>query len=513
MKVISMYLPQFHRVKENDEWWGEGFTEWTAVKGAEKFFETQYQPHVPLENNYYDLLNQETMKWQAALMKEYKVDGQCFYHYWFKDGRQILEKPAENLLRWNEIDMPFCFCWANETWARSWSKLKSVNPWAFTYEKKENKSGAGILLEQKYGDEEQWKKHFDYLLPFFKDKRYIKIKGKPVFVIYKSAQISCLREMMEKWNEWARKQGLEGMYVIGANSNSSVDSYLDGILYHEPQYTIGKNAEKGCGSPLRLKCDLMWRESLSYQSIKENAIYGGFVGYDDSPRRGKTGVVFENADPEKFRIYLTELLAKNAANGNKLIFLNAWNEWGEGMHLEPDEKYQYEFLKAIPYAKEHYKDFFSKYQNDYLMKNQSYKKEIAMWSKKCVRYESYWRILDAWFCMKENGISLGEYFAEKDIDSIAIYGMGMLGKHLLNELKNEKVEVRYAIDQKAKEMSTDLKMYSPEDDFPEIEAIVVTATYAFSEIKVQLVERGYFNIISLEEIIFEMNGRLIIRGV
>ena len=505
MKIISMYLPQFHRVKENDEWWGEGFTEWTAVKGAEKFFENQYQPHVPLDNNYYDLLNQETMKWQSALMKEYKVDGQCFYHYWFKDGRRILEKPAENLLRWNEIDMPFCFCWANETWARSWSKLKSVNPWVLTYEKKENKNDAGILLEQKYGDEEQWKNHFDYLLPFFKDNRYIKINEKPVFVIYKSAQICCLKEMMEKWNEWAREHGLEGIYVIGANSNSSVDSCLDGILYHEPQNTIRKNTEDRRSFPLRFEYDLIWRNSLSYQSIKENAIYGGFVGYDDSPRRGKAGIVLENSDPEKFRTYLTELLAKNAANGNKLIFINAWNEWGEGMHLEPDEKYRYGFLEAIPYAKEHYKEFLSKFKNKSLMKNQSYKKEIMMWTNKCAKYESYWRIFDAWLCLKENGVSLEKFFVEKNINSIAIYGMGMLGTHLLNELKNGKIEVRYAIDQNADGVNADLKMYFPEDDFPEIEAIVVTAIYAFSEIKVQLIARGYFNIISLEEIIFEMN--------
>ena len=114
MKVIAMYLPQFHRLRENDEWWGEGFTEWTAVKAAEPLFEGHDQPRVPLNENYYDLLDKKTMEWQSELMKKYSVYGMCFYHYWFKDGRRILEKPAENLLNWNNVDMPFCFSWANE---------------------------------------------------------------------------------------------------------------------------------------------------------------------------------------------------------------------------------------------------------------------------------------------------------------------------------------------------------------------------------------------------------------
>ena len=184
MKVISMYLPQFHRTKENDEWWGEGFTEWTTVKSAEKFHQSQYQPRVPLNCNYYSLLEKSTMIWQADLMKQYGVDGQCFYHYWFKDGRQILEKPAQNLLQWKEIDIPFCFCWANESWARTWSRIGDKNPWANIFEREE-RNGSGILLEQKYGEEEQWKRHFEYLLPFFKDERYIKIENRPVFLIYK----------------------------------------------------------------------------------------------------------------------------------------------------------------------------------------------------------------------------------------------------------------------------------------------------------------------------------------
>ena len=155
IKIISMYLPQFHRVKENDEWWGEGFTEWTAAKQAHPLFENHYQPHIPLNQNYYDLLDKKTMQWQADLMKKYGIDGQCIYHYWFKNGRQILERPAENLLHWTDIDMPFFFCWANESWARTWSHLRNRTPWSTELEPKQKAGDNGVLLEQQYGEEKE----------------------------------------------------------------------------------------------------------------------------------------------------------------------------------------------------------------------------------------------------------------------------------------------------------------------------------------------------------------------
>lgn len=506
MKIISMYLPQFHRVKENDEWWGDGFTEWTTVKGAERCFEDHYQPHVPLENNYYDLMDRETMEWQTALMKRYQIDGQCFYHYWFKDGRKILEKPAENLLCWSEIDMPFCFCWANETWARSWSKLRAANIWALTYEKKENKNDMGILLEQEYGDVEQWRKHFDYLLPFFKDARYIKKDGKPVFMIYKPTDMPCLKEMMEKWNEWAKEQGFIGIYVIGANCGySEAEDCVDSRLYHEPQYTRKRIQGIRREETYVLDYDEIWKELLSYQSIEKNVMYGGFVGYDDTPRHAKTGTVVENADPEKFKNYLAELIAKNYANGNDLVFINAWNEWGEGMHMEPDERFQYGFLEAVPYAKERYKEYIAQYQRDDDKIRFYIKKEMEELTDKSKRYAGYWRILDAWLSMQEAGVSIERYFIDHNIRSVAIYGMGMLGKHLFNELLHSNVEIRYAIDKKIETVFKDIIVYAPQDTLPEVDVIVVTATYAFEEIKWRLMQQGHKKVISLETIIQEMS--------
>ena len=164
MKIIALYLPQFHEIPENNEWWGKGFTEWTNVKTAKPSFKGQYQPRIPLNNNYYNLTDVRAQEWQAKLAKEYGIYGFCYYHYWF-EGKMLLEKPAEIMLKNLSVDMPFCFCWANHTWLRAWAD-------------KSNRT----LIKQTYGTEEDWINHFNYLLPFFKDERYIKEDGKPIMV-------------------------------------------------------------------------------------------------------------------------------------------------------------------------------------------------------------------------------------------------------------------------------------------------------------------------------------------
>ena len=186
-RTLAMYLPQFHEVPENSQWWGAGYTEWTAVKQAKPCFPGHEQPVIPMNGNYYDLLSKETMVWQAKLAKKYGVDGFCFYHYWFGRGRKILEKPAENLLKWTDIDLPFCFCWDPGTWARTWSKMG--NAWADAFEPEKDKAqtrGDGILIQQDFGDASYWEAHFEYLLPFFRDERYLRVDGTPVFIFYNS---------------------------------------------------------------------------------------------------------------------------------------------------------------------------------------------------------------------------------------------------------------------------------------------------------------------------------------
>ena len=188
VKIIPFYLPQFHTIPENDEWWGEGFTEWTNVKKAKPLFEGHDQPRIPLNNNYYNLMDDNVKIWQAKLAKEYGIFGFCYYHYWFKGGRQLLEKPAEQMLKNKEIDIPFCFCWANENWSKNWDG-----------------GNREVIMEQDYGSQEDWEKHFRYFVRFFRDERYITVHGKPLLIIYKPEQITDLQQMVVYFRKRAKE--------------------------------------------------------------------------------------------------------------------------------------------------------------------------------------------------------------------------------------------------------------------------------------------------------------------
>lgn len=501
-RVITMYLPQFHRVKENDEWWGEGFTEWTAVRKAEPLFKGHYQPREPQGSNYYDLLDKAAMKWQADLMHTYGVDAQCIYHYWFKDGRQILEKPAENLLSWKEIDMPFCFCWANETWARSWSQVANKNVWADTFEESKGKKGNGILLEQEYGGEQQWREHFDYLLAFFRDERYIKKDKKPIFVIYQTKSIPCFGQMMEKWQEWIVREGFPGLYIVAANCGERQKQYADIGLVLAPARALSVHRMVNRGEDdFLFEYGDIWKEILEYCHDGERYAYGGFVGYDDTPRRGKRGAVIAGASPELFRKNMSELIAKNMVCQNNLIFLNAWNEWGEGMYLEPDQCFGFQYLQGIKYAKDNYKNDLEKYQN--MDSRKSMERERKRLEEKAYRYETYWRVLDRWLYLKESGRNMADYLEEKGIHSVAIYGVGMLGEHLLKELQEGNVKVCYGIDAKKDKIKAEIPIYSIYEELPETDAVIVTVPYAFEEIKERLEKKTSYLILSLESLIMD----------
>lgn len=367
MKVIAFYLPQFHEIPENNEWWGQGFTEWVNVKKAIPLVEGQNQPRIPLNNNYYDLSNVEVMKWQAKLAKKYGVYGFCIYHYWFS-GHKLLEKPAENLLKNKDIDIPFCFCWANENWTNRWVSGTSQK----------------LLIEQKYGDEKEWKEHFDYFLPFFKDDRYIKENGKPLLVIYSPDLIDCLDELLDKWNKWAQDCGFDGICYAYQRSDTNVFNYQNGAdnkFTYQIEYQPGKCREwqrskikslfikykrmifRGLGSLLNtpklqnhtyeeklrvLNYDKTWECILSHQPESPKCIPGAFVDWDNTPRKQIRGSFYEGATPERFAYYFDKLI-KHTKNVYKkdMIFIFAWNEWAEGGYLEPDEKNGYGYLEAI----------------------------------------------------------------------------------------------------------------------------------------------------------------------
>ena len=344
MKQIAFYLPQFHVIPENDEWWGEGFTEWVNVKKNVPLFKEHNQPEVPIQG-YYDLSDVNVMINQAKLAKEYGLYGFCYYHYWF-EGKLLLEKPLEQMLNTPGVDIPFCLCWANETWARSWDGAEKQ-----------------VLISQNYNeDDEMLKLHFEYFLKFFKDKRYIQENNKPVLIIYKPHLISNIDHIIKYWNKLACNNGFSGI-EFGYQHHSSFN-YPDktvgfdfGIEF-EPCYTIDhcnmasqniftKIKRKLFRRPLCIDYDLVW-ENILGRTPNEKVYPGAFVSWDNTPRMGERGTVLFGASPEKFEKHYKKQIerAKNIYK-SEYIFINAWNEWAEGAHLEPDEKNGYGYLEAI----------------------------------------------------------------------------------------------------------------------------------------------------------------------
>lgn len=351
-KIFAMYLPQYHEIPENNEFWGKGFTDWNGVKNAKPLYKNHNQPRIPLNNNYYDLSKEENVLEQVKLAKEYGIDGFGIYHYWFNDEKNLLTKPSEILLSHKEADISFFFAWDNISWKRTWSKIKG-NDWAPISEKDKENKGPEILIEHKLGNEDSWTKHFNYLLPFFKDGRYAKKDGMPVFLIYHVED--GIFNMMEHWNKLAKENGLNGVYYIFRHDIlNGLPSSIPAFCY-EPSYSgwsslLQRVKRKIFKKGVRIyDYDKIWKKIITKtkKDTNPNLYYGAFVGYDDTPRRGEKGTIIENSSPEKFRYYLENLFAISNEKQKDFIFLTAWNEWGEGAYLEPDTNNKYSYLKAI----------------------------------------------------------------------------------------------------------------------------------------------------------------------
>lgn len=349
MKKIAFYLPQYHSIPENDSWWGEGFTEWDNVKKSKPQFKDHSQPEVPLGNNYYCLLERSVQEQQANLALKYGIDGFCYYHYWF-EGKLLLEKPAEQMLSNKKIKLEFCFCWANESWARTWDGQEKQ-----------------ILIKQNYNEnEEAWKKHFDYLLPFFKDERYIKVDNKPLFILYKPHLIKNVDEFRAYWNKLAESQGFSGIYWAfqhdSAFDHVSEMNSFDMAIEFEPFYTVRKMPNRGKqplikrvikkirNMPTIYSYDEVWSYIINRKPELPISAPGVFTSWDNTPRRGNNAIVFWKATPEKFKNYLQKKITNLNKYNSQFIFINAWNEWAEGAHLEPDEKNGYGYLEAVKSA-------------------------------------------------------------------------------------------------------------------------------------------------------------------
>lgn len=500
-KVIAVYLPQFHETKDNNLWWGKGFTDWETVKTAEPYFAGHNEPRIPL-GGYYDLSDRQTMRRQAELAKKYGIGGFCFYHYYFKDGKMELELPAENLLKWKDIDMPFCFNWASEPWIRSWSRICG-NVWSEKYEGEGAAAGNGVLAEQDYGGEAQWEAHFEYLLPFFKDERYIKLDGKPVFVFYSPNDIPALAEMAACWRRLAETASLPGLHLIGARMNAA-DSCLDAALIYEPRNSINRLNEAGKAEIKNgVRCfgyEDIWNEALKSEPFPGYRTYFcGISGYDDTPRRGKSGECMIGQAPEIFREYLKKLIEKSAAYGNEYLFINAWNEWGEGMYLEPDGQDGYAYLEAVRHAAGNADIAGAKTRTDGNM--ETYKAELARLDNEARKFKRLFQIIDKWLLLEEDGrVCFSGFFEREKVRTVAIYGMSSLGRHLLSRLRKEGVNAAFGIDRYVGQFGGGYRIYRPEEEFPHVDAVVVTA-YDAAAIAKSLRERHRGRIYSLEEII------------
>ncbi|NMM99396.1 glycoside hydrolase family 99-like domain-containing protein [Bifidobacterium olomucense] len=346
MKALAIYLPAFHRIPENDEWWGKGFTEWDNVRSGQKYFKGHVQPVSPINNYYYNLSRPEDIRKQISLANRYNVSGFIFYHYWFSKNRQIFETPAELLRDQIKDKIEYCFCWANETWITTW-----------------HGKDPDVLIEQTYGPEDEWLAHIRYLETFFKDSRYIKISGRPLFFIYRPNSIPRYEDMIKYWNQYLKSRGLQPLYIVEYISSKNHDvahSSSDAVMEFEPLYTTFFDLSL-FNKAKRALCKILHR--IDYQSydnlwkkiLRRNRTYSGkdifkscFVAWDNSPRKEHNSMIVKGATPEKFGKYLHLLINQvRKDTRNDYLIINAWNEWSEGAFLEPSEEYQYRYLKAL----------------------------------------------------------------------------------------------------------------------------------------------------------------------
>ena len=354
-RLLALYLPQFHPIPENDQWWGKGFTEWTNVGKAKPLFRGHYQPHVPADLGYYDLRVPETRIAQAEMAKKYGIEGFLYWHYWFGNGKRLLERPFNEVLKSGEPNFPFALAWANETWKGFAHGLKNRN----------------VLIEQLYPGDEDYIAHFNEVLPAFKDKRYITVDGKPVFLIYKPHQLPDASHFINLWQRLAKKNGLPGIYFIAHHQSTKEHNYKPERESLQEMLSWGFDAvnfvrltkclenrslfDKLYGRIKRfvykIPLAIPYKKAMRYFTADidkdERVIPSIIPSWDHSPRSGKEALVLTNSTPELFGQHIDNVLNNVSEKENKLIILKSWNEWAEGNYMEPDLRWGTQFLKVL----------------------------------------------------------------------------------------------------------------------------------------------------------------------
>jgi len=345
-RAIAFYLPQFHPIPENDEWWGKGFTEWTNVAKAKPMFRGHYQPHIPADLGFYDLRVPETRIAQAEMAREYGIEAFCYYHYWFA-GKRLLERPFAEVLESGKPDFPFCLCWANQTWTGIWHGAPER-----------------ILIEQTYPGYDDHREHFRFLLKAFTDQRYVTVDGKPLFLVFMPSEIPEVEKVTDFWRELSIDAGLNGLYLVGTSYDTNWVPREHGfdasvavrhpalrqpISWRRPIKRIVRNLEDKMGKPT------VYSYKKILPKLLENGVADGIVypsvipNWDNTPRSGKNGLVLHDSNPEAFRKHFRMALEKvrNLPHEQKIVFLKSWNEWAEGNHLEPDLRFGKSYLQVL----------------------------------------------------------------------------------------------------------------------------------------------------------------------
>lgn len=349
--LIAFYLPQYHPIPENDEWWGKGFTEWTNVTKAKPLFSEHYQPHLPSDLGFYDLRLSEVRQAQADLAKEYGIYGFCYYHYWF-NGKHLLERPFNDVLNSGKPDFPFCLCWANENWTRRWDG------------KEQN-----LLLQQVYSEEDD-RLHMQWLAKAFSDRRYIRVNGKPLFLVYRATKIPNPKQTVKIWRDEAKRLGIGEIFLCRVESfaGEQEDPGLigfDASVEFQPDWTqLGLPLQKGRLWHLARKLGLAHQaygihNIYDYSNVvklmlaKSNPTYQRFScvtpSWDNTARRKAGAIILQNSTPQLYEYWLRRIVDKTLDSNfstEKIIFINAWNEWAEGNHLEPCQKWGHAYLEA-----------------------------------------------------------------------------------------------------------------------------------------------------------------------
>lgn len=353
IRAIAFYLPQFHPIAENDEWWGKGFTEWTNVTKARPLFPGHHQPHLPADLGFYDLRLPEARAAQAALARRYGIHGFCYYHYWF-NGRRVIERPFEEVLRSGQPDLPFCLCWANENWTRVWDG-----------------SSRHVLLEQKYGAEDDLA-HIRSLIPAFKSPRYIRVHGKPLFLVYRTGLLPDPTATAKRWRRAVEEAGLPGLYLVRVESHGDEHDPLsigfDAAVEFAPFNGLQRKLFRKPSQRLLARLGLYPRETqrhdfYDYAEVAQVMMQRPMPdfprfhcvtpGWDNTARREKNGTVLLGARPEVYERWLGHAAGRTRERfhgDERLCFVNAWNEWAEGNHLEPDRRWQHAYLEATQRA-------------------------------------------------------------------------------------------------------------------------------------------------------------------